>query len=445
MLLFASAAAVVVLTAAVGMVVLVGRAVWKPLDAALEEEAETLDSIRGLSTADEFANAVVRIAQEHDLGREKFVRVVGADGTIQAAAGTGTAAGAAVAGAAATLPSQPTPHAESVWHHGHAFRLMRYPNRGGGWTALGVNADARVRTLRRSYAAIAGTTVALLAAVALLAWTITTRAVAELGLLAAELETLEAGALDRRVAPRRTTEVDRLSKVLNRLLERLERAVGQLRRFTADAAHELRSPIAALRARIEVTLERAATAEAYRDGLLDALEQTERMARLAEDLLTLNSVEAGTGIPGPDERVRVDELAHEVEQFLEPVAQEQGRQFRCRTEGAVTVRGASPLLKRLLVNLIDNAFRHTPASAAVVLAVWRENGTACIEVSDDGPGITADELPLVFQRFHRGPSGRGGSGLGLALCQEIVNRHGGRIAIDSRPGEGTTVTVTLPE
>src|SRR5262249_17540646 len=123
---------------------------------------------------------------------------------------------------------------------------------------------------------------------------------------------------------------------------------------------------------------------------------------------------------------------------------EQGRQFRCRTEGAVTVRGTSPLLKRLLVNLVDNAFRHTPASAAVVLAVWHEDGTACIEVSDDGPGIAAAELPPAFQRFHRGPSGRGGSGLGLARCQEIVSRHGGNIAIESRPGEGTTVTVTLP-
>jgi signal transduction histidine kinase len=286
--------------------------------------------------------------------------------------------------------------------------------------------------------------VLLLASLAVLAWAITSRATAELARLAAELETVEAGSLDRRLAPRRTVEVDRLAAVLNRLLARLESAVGHLRRFTADAAHELRTPVAALRAHLEVALARARTPEAYQDGLIDALEQTERLGRLAADLLTLSAVEAGTtGGETRDEIVRLDRLAREVAEFLEPVAQEQGRPFLCEAEHAVAVRGAPELLKRLVLNLVDNAFRHTPVAAPVHLCVRGEDGLARIEVRDGGPGIVAADVPGVFERFRRGRSATAGTGLGLALCREIAARHRGQIALDSAPGSGTTVTVTL--
>jgi signal transduction histidine kinase len=262
--------------------------------------------------------------------------------------------------------------------------------------------------------------------------------------LAAEIATIEAGSLGRRLVPRRTLEVDRLASVLNRVLARLESAVTHLQRFTADAAHELRTPVAALRARLEVAIGGPPDVGAYRDGLVDSLEQTERLGRLAEDLLTLSSVEAGGTMPR-DEEVRLDLIVREVVDALEPIAQEQGRALECDAPAPVSVRGAPQLLKRVVLNLVDNAFRHTPAGVLVRVAVARRDGVAAVVVEDRGPGMSAEDQDNAFRRFARGRGTTGGgSGLGLALCREIVAAHGGRIHLASELGRGTRVEVELP-
>jgi len=440
-LAFTAIATVVVGIAAVGMLVLIEHAVWGPLDAAIEEEAETLAGIRNMARGEELRRAVDSVASETEPGPGKLIRVTSAQGETLAEAGDMPAEVAALAPPSVAI----TQHA-TVGRGRQAYRVVWYPAAGGGWSEVAVRVNAEVRLLWRARMAIVGGATVLLATFAFLAWAITTRVTAELARVAAELETIEAGSLDRRLVPRRTREVDRLATVLNRLLARLEAAMGHLRRFTADAAHELRTPVAALRARLEVTIARAESTDRYREGLLDALEQTERLARLTEDLLTLSAVEAGTaGAPSEDETVLLDQLVREVAESLEPVAQEQGRRFTWEARTGAGVRGSAPLLKRLVVNLVDNAFRHTPPSADVSVIVHARNGTATVEVTDRGPGITPADRTRVFERFRRG---RGvtspGSGLGLALCQEIVTRHGGQIALDSLPGRGTTVTVTFP-
>ena len=308
---------------------------------------------------------------------------------------------------------------------------------------VGVGAASQTRVVTRTRAFIAAVALGLIGLLSVLAWGIASHATRDLVRLAGELTTIEAGSLDRRLPAGNTTEVDGLVTVLNRMLERLRRAMGHLERFTADAAHELRTPITALRAHLEVTLARAQTPQAYRDGLLDALEQAERLGRLAEDLLTLSTVE-GAGAPSRVERVRLDDLVREAADFIEPVADEQSRPFECVVDGPIVVRGVSPLLKRVVLNLVDNAFRHTPATAAVRLSAERDGGSAKIAVVDHGPGIGAADLPHVFERFHRGQSEASGCGLGLALAHEIVMGHGGRITVDSAPGTGTTATVWLP-
>jgi len=434
---FTGVAALVVVGAAAGMAVLMAHALWGPIDAALGEEAETLGELRHIHRAEDFARMVTRIGNEPEPGPDKFIRVTAGDGHTLAESGSVPPAVAAVA-----APSERATRYDTVGQGRGAHRLVWYPGPEGGWTLIGVRAGRYQQSLRRAYLRIAAAAALLLVALALLAWAITTRATAELARLVAELETVEAGSLDRRLAARRTTEVDRLAAVLNRLLARLEAAVGHLRRFTADAAHELRTPIAALRAHLETALAPERAPATYRDGLLDALEQTERLGRLAADLLTLSALEAGGG--PTEDTVRLDALAREVAESLEPVAQEQGRRFSCRVEPAVAVRGAPDLLKRLVLNLVDNAFRHTPADAAVQLTVRAEDGHAAVEVSDAGPGIPPAELPGVFERFRRGKSASAGTGLGLALCREIVTHHRGEIAIESAPGGGTTVRVVLP-
>ena len=305
-----------------------------------------------------------------------------------------------------------------------------------------MSAARYARTLRRARIAILSVAAVLLTTLLALAWIITGRATNELGRLAEEIETIEAGSLARRLAPRQTLEIDRLAAVLNRLLERLDAAMTHLQEFTADAAHELRTPIASLRARLEVTLGGARSEQTYRDGLLDALEQTERIGSLAEHLLALSAVEAGVDAEAT-EPVRLDALAREVCESLEPVAQEQERRFECVTNAPVMVPGEPQLLKRLLLNLVDNAFRHTPRATGVRLTVGTSGDDAVVQVSDEGPGIPHDELPRVFDRFRRGKAApAGGRGLGLALCREIVARHRGSIVVENR--DGTTVTVRLP-
>jgi signal transduction histidine kinase len=366
------------------------------------------------------------------------VRVLRPDGTLIAEAGP-------VPPAVRDASLRDVRHAQAInLPHGEMpMRVLSYPFQDGCGGVVGVDVRRRLATLARARIGIATSALILLLMLGGLAWLVTARATAEMDRLAAEVATIEAGSLGRRLVPRRTLEVDRLASVLNRLLTRLESAVTHLQRFTADAAHELRTPVAALRARLEVAINGPARMEAYRDGLVDSLETAERLGRLAENLLTLSSVEAGGGAQR-DEEVRLDLLAREVVDALEPVAQEQGRLLDCDAPMAVSVRGAPQLLKRVLLNLVDNAFRHTPAGAAVHIAVSRHDGVAEVVVEDRGPGMSQDDLASAFQRFARGRGASGGSGLGLALCREIVAAHGGRIDLASAIGRGTRVVVELP-
>ena len=433
--LFLAIAGAAILGAAVLMSSVVEHAVWGPLDAELMEEVETLCTLVAAGQLEGMQAATAAIATEIHHGPGKFMRVLGPGGRIIAEAGRVPE----ILRDATAAPRT----AQTILVRGDAMRIVRYPVRQGCGGVVGVDVRRHVGTLVRSRIAIAASAFVLLLALGGLAWVVTTRATAEIDRLAAEVATIEAGSLDRRLVPRRTLEVDRLASVLNRLLARLESAVTHLERFTTDAAHELRTPVAALRARLEVAINGPGDADAYRDGLVDALEQSERLARLAEDLLTLSAVEAGVG-KAQAEDVRLDLLAREVVDALEPVAQEQGRTLSCDAPAAVSVRGAPQLLKRVLLNLVDNAFRHTPADAPVRVAVSRRNGVAAVVVEDRGPGMSPNDLEHAFQRFARGRTGTGGAGLGLALCHEIVAAHAGRIDLTSELGRGTRVVVELP-
>jgi len=434
---FVGIAGLAVLAAAVWISIVVERSVWDALDSRLAEEAETLGALRAMGTSD-LSQAIALIGHEQDLGPGKFIAFIAPTGEVVSGFG-------AVPPALQKVAARPAHDERIVTDAATRTRAALVPTAGGGNTLIGVRVHHLVHMIRRARIGIGVGGTMLLATLAILAWAITTRATRELDRLADELETIEAGSLDHRLATRHTTEVDRLAAVLNRLLGRLESAVAHLRRFSADAAHELRTPIAALRARLEVGLALSRPAASLRDDLLDALEQTERLERLAETLLALSAVETDASASRRDDRlVDLAGVAREVVDSLEPVAQEQGRSFVLRAPDVVPVIGTADLLKRLVVNLLDNAFRHTPPNAPIELAVGRRNGEAYLRAHDGGPGIPGDEQERVFERFYRGRAARGGTGLGLALCREIVTRHRGAIHLDSRPGAGTTVTVTLP-
>lgn len=446
-----------VLVAAIGASVLIGRAVWLPLDAALEEEAQDLalvlreearESRRQSGGGHEAGEAVAQIAGERDLGKNKFVAIV--DGAGRPLATHGRIPEGVLA---TVLVGDPATRAYFVTDADRTFRVVRHPDAAGSWVVVGVRADRQRHGVARARLALGAGATALLLVLGMVAWRTTTRATAEIDGIAAELEALAAESLHRRVSRRDTSEVDRLAVALNGLLERLDRAVSHLRRFTADAAHELRTPLAALRARLETALASDGTADAHRDGLLDALEQTERLSILAEDLLTLSAIEAADDVVGDDapghggaarEVVDLSSVAREVCDFLEPVAEEQGRVLTLTATPGALVAGSAKLLKRVLVNVLDNAFRHTRDRGGIAVAVERGGEMVTVRVRDDGPGFDASDPERVFRRFGHRSSPRGGAGLGLAICQEIVRKHRGRLEVQSDPHAGTTVVVSLP-
>jgi len=276
---------------------------------------------------------------------------------------------------------------------------------------------------------------ALLLLVAGLTWAAVGRALRPVSAIRRELADITATDLHRRVpVPRAGDEIAALAATTNATLDRLEQAVGRHQRFVADAAHELRSPLAVLRTRLEIE---PASGSELRD---EALADVERIQRLSTDLLLLARLDAGE----PPETTDVD---------LSQLAAEEAAQRRARTEVAVTLRidegvvvsGSDGQLRRLVANLVDNAVRHAGTSVEVRLA---ENGAgAVLDVIDDGPGIPATQHQAVFDRFTRLDEARtrdsGGSGLGLAIVRDIAVRHGGTAEVAAGP-PGAHLRVYLP-
>jgi len=261
-------------------------------------------------------------------------------------------------------------------------------------------------------------------------------------------ETISAEDMSRRLAlPRTRDEVGRLAATFDRMLDRLNRSFEQQRRFTADASHELRTPLAMLVSRAGLALERHRSAEEYERVLGEIRDEGMRMGRIVNDLLMLARADAGD-VVALSERLDAGELVNSVVEAMAPLASERGVTLRPDTEHGLMLVGDQTRLMQLLVNLIDNAFAHTPRGGKVLVAVFRDAESAVFDVMDTGTGIPPEHLPHVFERFYRGDrdgrSPRSGAGLGLSLCLSIAQAHGGDIHIASQPGKGTHVTVRLP-
>ena len=274
------------------------------------------------------------------------------------------------------------------------------------------------------------------------------RALTPLARLAAATRTISVADLSQRLDLRGVgDELDEVAEAFNDTLARLEQAVGEMKQFSAALAHELRTPLAAMRGETEYALLHARSSEEYRWGLASQLEELDRLARLINQILTLARAEAGE-IPLARTRVDLAALGVAVVEQLEPVAQAAEVELACEAPNEVMVIGDAGWLERLLLNLLDNAIKFTPARGRISVRVSREYGAARLDVRDTGVGIATDALPHLFERFYRVDPARSrptvGAGLGLALAKWIADRHGATIAVASRPGEGSTFTVCLP-
>ncbi|MBZ5620568.1 MAG: HAMP domain-containing protein [Acidobacteriia bacterium] len=246
--------------------------------------------------------------------------------------------------------------------------------------------------------------------------------------------------LSQRIAvPRTGDEIERMSETWNQVLERLDVAVNRIRQFTADASHELRTPLGLIRATAELALRRERSPEEYRKSLSTIESEAEHMTALTESLLTVARADAG-GFEMALEPTDLSELVNSVVRQNEGVAAEKGICLTAETNGHTVFATANDSgLRRLLLILIDNALKHTPAGGRVTVSADTRDGGAVLSVADTGAGIPADALPHIFERFYRGDPARGsgsGFGLGLSIAQAIAKAHGGHIAVDSSPGAG---------
>jgi heavy metal sensor kinase len=280
------------------------------------------------------------------------------------------------------------------------------------------------------------------------AWWLSGFALRPLTRLAAAAREVDVHALDRRLPVRGVgDELDRVAAAFNETLDRLGHAVADMRQFSAALAHELRTPLAALRGEIELALRAPGVSQSQKESYGSQMEEIDHLTRLIDQILTLARAEAGqihlTAAP-----VDLGELAGSLVNQLEPLAEARAIELRCERSDAVVVRGDAGWLQRLLLNLLDNALKYTPEHGQVILRVSRNGNRARVDVEDTGAGLSPGDVEHVFERFFRADPARSssapGAGLGLSLVQWIVAQHQGSVSVQSRLGEGSIFTVTLP-
>jgi two-component system heavy metal sensor histidine kinase CusS len=291
-------------------------------------------------------------------------------------------------------------------------------------------------------AAMVGSAIATCAGIAVL---VTRRSLRPLRTLADSIERTGATNLRERVRIAEwPEELKPLALAFNKMLGRLEDSFTRLSQFSADLAHELRTPIAILLGEAEGVLTRPRSADEYREVIESSLEELQRLSGMIDNLLFLARAQT-TGsfhnLTHFDGRAALEKIR----EFYEAVAQEKGVEIECRGESEIY---AEPVLfRRALINLITNALRFTPHGGKITVSLQRRNAGSEIVVSDTGCGISSQHLPNIFDRFFRGDAPRSaeGTGLGLSIVKSIMDIHHGSVRVDSEIGRGTTVSLSFPD
>ncbi len=306
--------------------------------------------------------------------------------------------------------------------------------------------EGGLRRLRRDF--FAGVPLVLLVA-SLGGYFLARKSLAPIALMNAQTQRITAENLSSRLDvtnPR--DELGQLATTINALLARLDATFTEQQRFIADASHELRTPLAVLRGETEVALEQNRGAEDYRESLALIKDEAERLTRIVENLFILarQPVDQHSIMKEP---LRLNEVVSECVRSAQVLATQRG--LRLHLDGAtseVHFTGDDEMLKRMLLNLLDNAVKYTAPGGDVGVALSTQNGSARIVVTDSGIGIPSADQPRIFDRFYRVDKARsralGGAGLGLSIAKWIVEAHGGTIAVQSIPTQGSEFIVDLP-
>jgi len=304
-----------------------------------------------------------------------------------------------------------------------------------------------LRRLRRDF--FAGVPVVLLLA-SLGGYFLARKSLSPITSMNRQTQSISAGNLSSRLDvtnPR--DELGRFAATINDLLTRLENSFSEQQRFIADASHELRTPLAVLRGETEVALNRTRSVSEYQESLSLIKDEAERLSRIVEDLFTLARQPIDAPAALIKEPLSLNEAVRDCVRAAQVLAIRKGVKLNTEDDSpALVLHGDEELIKRMILNLLDNAVKYTLEGGEVSLRLARQNGHAQIVVRDTGIGIPPADQPHVFDRFYRVDKARsralGGAGLGLSIVQWIVDAHGGRIAVESTPGKGSAFTVELP-
>jgi signal transduction histidine kinase len=433
--------AIVILSGAAVMAVF-AREQWGQLDSALLEEADTAAAtIQRVGAVAAAAATVRELAAERDLGPARCVRLLRGDRVLAEACDRG-------ADLPRMIPRAGGPAAPGIVdgsRRAYRYALMPLTLAGGAAYLMdGVDARAVRATIARLREALVVILPLILVTTVGCGYWLAGRALAPIGALAAGLGGIEPRELDRRL-PRGSVEdeVARLTDAINALLARVARASEAERRFAADAAHELRTPLAVLRAGLEIAIAQERSGPEYTDAISAAIRETIALCQMSDELLALARLDHDVTVARSP--IQLGPLVREVTEAVEPLLEAKQLELRDRLDTEVIVNGNRDYLRRLIVNLLDNALKFTPPRGWIAVSLRASDGVATLRIADSGPAIAAADLPRIFDRFFRSKSsGTAGNGLGLSLCREIARIHGGEICAANLASGGVEFVVTLP-
>jgi heavy metal sensor kinase len=331
----------------------------------------------------------------------------------------------------------------------YSDRVLVVPVASGRALLILAQSDGELKqTLGLTAILLAAIIAGLVLANALLGYWVAGRALRPVRTMAATVRDISEHDLGRRLElglPARD-ELGELAATFNAMLARLDQAFEGLRRFTADAAHELRAPLTLMRSQLEVILRHERTPADYRASHVVLLAEIERLSRTAEHLLLLARADAGSLI-ARQLPIDLEDFMEETVSRWQAVAAERGIQIEHNVRPGASLSGDPDLIRRCLDNLVDNALRFTPPGGRVSIVMAEEGPWWALSVTDTGPGVERALVPHVFERFTQADGARtpddGGAGLGLSLCQAIAVAHGGRITLEPT-ARGARFVVRVP-
>jgi heavy metal sensor kinase len=378
---------------------------------------------------------------------DRFIRITRGDGSVAYVSGTPLDQSFDARDVAPVPPGPRAATRRQALRDGRALLIAAVPA-GGGYRVEVGTASAPVETMLSRLLLLLGLGMPVVVVVAAGGGYLLVRsALQPVDEIARKAEVITQHNLSERLpVPRTGDELERLSVSLNHMIQRLDDDFEKSQRFVADASHELRTPLTVVRGELESLAQDQALDPESRERLGSLLEEAERLSKIVERLFTISRLDAGEA---QAESVKFDlaALAAATTEQIALLAEDRQVAIACAAAQPVEVEGDRARLKQVIVNLLDNAIKYTPAGGMVVIAVMDRAGVAVLEVTDDGIGIPPEALPHVFDRFFRVDQSRSrepdGAGLGLAIVKAIVQAHGGEVEAESKLGEGSTFRVKL--